>query len=89
MLINLNINEQINKTFSRFGRELLEPILHIVHKRLELNFTLPQFNIKCNLLEYIICCKKLNTNYLYLKKRKRGRKHCEMLNTIIQSKKFK
>lgn len=89
ILIKLNINEQINKTHHSFAKECRDPILPIVGKRLGLNFTLNKFNIKCSLLEYIICCKKLNTNSLYLKMRKKGRKHCKLLNTIVQSKKFK
>ena len=89
ILLKLNINDQLNKLYSSFGSDSREPILPVVYKHLELKFLPNVFNIKCNLLEYIICCKKLNTNSLYLKERKYGRKHCKQLNLIIQSKKFK
>ena len=89
ILLKLNINDQLNKVWSNFGIENIEPILPVVYKNLELKFSSNVFKIKCNLVEYIICCKKLNTNSLYLQQRKKGRKHCKLLNTIIQSKKFK
>lgn len=89
ILIKLNINDKLKKIYTPFGRESTEPILPIVYKTIGLNFSTNVFNIKCNLLEYIICCKKLNTNSLYLKMRKKGRKHCNLLNTIVQSEKFK
>lgn len=88
ILLKLSIYDQLNKVCSKFGIENTEPILPIVYKKLELKFSPNVFKIKCNLLEYIICCKKLNTHSLYLLERKKGRKHCKLLNTIIQSKKF-
>jgi hypothetical protein len=85
----LNIDDKISPLYDRIGQDSLEPIFNNVYKYLELEFKLLKFCIDCTIEEYIVCCKKLNVERLYLKYRSYGKKHCDTLNNIIKSKKFK
>ena len=87
ILYNININELIKPIWSKFGLENSHPILPVVFKYLKLDFG-NNFNYKCNLYEYIICCKKLKVNDLYLINRKKGRTHINELKQIIESKNY-
>lgn len=86
----LNINDIIKPIWSSYASHCLEPIYPNIKKYLELKFELPQFNLKCNIIEYLICCKLNNTNSLNLKNRHdEGRKHCKSIQEIISSKKYR
>lgn len=86
----LNINDIINPIWSSYASHCLEPIYPNIKKYLELKFDPPQFNFKCNIIEYLICCKSNSTNSLNLKNRRNEeRKHCKSIQEIILSKKYR
>lgn len=85
----LNIYDKISPYYESFGQDSFEPIFNNVYKYLNLEFNLLKFSIDCTIEEYIICCKKLNVEKLYLKNRSYGRNHCKVLNDIIETKKFR
>lgn len=86
----ININDVIKPIWSSYASHTLEPIYPNVKKYLELEFDIPQFNFRCNLLEYLICCKKNNTNSLCLKNRHEdGKKHCNSIIEIISEGKYR
>ena len=85
----LGISEIINRIWSSYATHCTDIIFPNVKKYLNLNFDV-KFNYKCNLLEYIICCKKNNTNSLILKNRKRvGRCHTKDVKELVLSKKYR
>lgn len=85
----INIDEDINAKWSSYASHFTGIIYPNVQKYLNLDFQV-RYNYKCNILEYIICCKKNNTNSLNLKKRRNeGRKHCKDMLMIISSKKYR
>ena len=82
----ININDTIGCAYDNFGKEYLQPIYPNVSKYLGLKFSHSIiFNQGCNLIEYIVCCKKIGVNSLYLKQRDDGIHHCEEINRIIKS----
>lgn len=85
----LNINDNIKPVWSSYAVHTLEPIYPNVKKYLELQFDIPQFNFKCNLLEYLICCKLNNTRSLCLINRRKGREFCKSILEIISEGKYR
>jgi hypothetical protein len=88
ILDKIGISDIIKPIWSSYAVSSLGPILPNVKKYLELNFDL-RFNYGCNLLEYIICCQRNNTNILYLQNRKIGRLHSTDVTELISSKKYR
>lgn len=84
----LNIKDKIKIVNNNYFSHTNDIIYPQVKKYLNLNFNI-QFNFESNLIEYIICCKNNNVNVLYLKNRKKGKKHCNELLSIINSKKYR
>lgn len=89
ILEKINITDIIQPVWSSYASAHTELILPNVSKYLNLKFDIT-FNYRCNILEYIICCKKCNCNNLYLKNRRTaGRNHVKNILDIISSKKYK
>jgi hypothetical protein len=68
------------------GSEIAEKIFPCVKKYLNLEFNI-KFTFDCNLLEYIICCKRLKKNLLYFYKGNTD--ECNNIINIIASKKYR
>lgn len=62
----INIDDKIEPIWSSYASHVLEPIYPNVKKYLKLKFEPQRFNFKCNILEYLICCKLNKTNSLLL-----------------------
>lgn len=84
-ILNLiNVKDNIIPKWSQFALEKSEPIYPCVKKYLKLEFC-NYFKLKCNLSEYLICCKKNNVNSLILS----CENHYQSLLKIINSKKYR
>ena len=85
----ININDIIYPIFSSYAINNLQPIYPQVKKVLNIKFNI-EFNINCNLIEYILCCKKNKVNWLLLStNKKRGIKYLNDLHEIITIGKFR
>lgn len=86
----LNIYDEIQPQYTLYAIHTLEPIYPNVKKYLDLQFNQKSFNFKCNLIEYLICCKINNTNKLLLQERKNeGIQHCRPIKEIIYCGKYR
>jgi hypothetical protein len=88
ILKKIGINDIIKPIWSSYAAHCTDPVLPSVKKFLDLEFEVG-FNYGCNLLEYIICCKRNNTNSLLLKETKIGRQHSKDMKEIILSNKYR
>ena len=84
----IGIVDIIKPIWSSYAAHCSDVIFTNVKKYLELKFDV-NFNYGCNILEYIICCKKHNTNSLLLKEVKIGRCHSKYIKELILSKKYR
>ena len=88
ILEKIGISDIIQPVWSSYASARTEVILPNVSKYLNLKFDIT-FNYRCNILEYIICCKKCNCNNLYLQNRRTAcRNHVINIQDIISSKKY-
>jgi hypothetical protein len=88
ILEKIGLTDIIKPLWSSYAKHTTEIIFPNVKKYLNLQFN-NNFNYKCNNLEYIICCKKCNTNSLVLKERQRGKRHVKCIKEIISSIKYR
>lgn len=87
----IEIDDIIIPSYSSYANHILEPIYPNVIKFLELDnsFKSLNFNFKCNIIEYIMCCKQCNINKLLLLNRRDGKKHVIEINKIINSNRYR
>jgi hypothetical protein len=88
ILEKLNFKEKISPKWTSYAAHFTEVIFPKVKEYLNLDFDI-KFNYRCNIIEYILCCKINNTNCLNLKNRRdEGRKHVKDLLRIMSLKKY-
>lgn len=73
------------KKYSAYANTSNQIIFPNIKKYLELEFNIVDFCYKCTLEEYIIICKKLSINQLYLFPRREGKKHIKELDDLRKS----
>tara|TARA_X000001036_G_scaffold438597_1_gene486888 strand:+ start:67 stop:915 length:849 start_codon:yes stop_codon:yes gene_type:complete len=89
ILKKISITDVIKPVWSSYAQHCTDIIYPNVKKYLNLEFNI-KFNYKCNILEYIICCKKCNTNsFLLLKETKIGRIHSKCIKELILAKTYR
>lgn len=88
ILEKIGLNDIIKPIWSSYAKHCTDFIFPNVKKYLNIQFDI-DFNYNCNILEYIICCKKCNTNSLLLKETKIGRQHSKCIKELISSKKYR
>jgi hypothetical protein len=73
------------KKYSAYANASNQIIFPNIKKYLRLEFNIDDFCYKCTLEEYIILCKKLSINQLYLFPRREGKKHIKELDNLIKN----
>ena len=87
----LNILEIINDikiVWTNYASHTLEPIYPAVKKILNIQFNI-EFNYKCNIIEYLVCCKIHNINYIILEEKKGRKIYVDFVKKIIDEKKYR
>jgi hypothetical protein len=82
------ISDDIKIIYTNYANNTLEPILPSVKKILNVEFDI-EFNYKCNLIEYLICCKMNNVNTIILEEKKGNKIYVDCLKKIIQTGKYR
>ena len=88
ILEKIKINDIIKTKWSAYAKHCSDIIFPNVKKYLNIQFDI-DFNYNCNILEYIICCKKYKINSLLLKETKKGKYHSKFIKELILSKKYR
>lgn len=88
ILEKIGLNDIIKPRWSSYAAHFTNVIFPNVKKYLNLKFDV-KLNYNCNILEYIICCKKNDTTSLILQERKIGKQHSKDMKEIILSNKYR